>query len=61
MKEYDVQVLKAEIQNGISQVDDSLTIRDFNCTYNKAKRNLSINFTASNAEGETVEVSTEMG
>lgn len=61
MQDYNIQLLKGEIQSGISQIDDTLSIKTFNCNYDKAKRTLSINFTASNADGESVEISTEMG
>lgn len=60
MREYDIQQLKAEVQDGVRQVDDTLNVTDIDCTYDKNKRVLSINFTASNAE-EEIDVSTEMG
>ena len=61
MQEYDIQLLKGEIQHGISQVDDTYSIKSLNCDYVKAKRTLSIKVVANNPNGDTVEISTEMG
>ena len=52
----DENVVKNEIEQGIAQVDSSLTINEFVCDFDKETRKLSIFFTAKNAEDETVEV-----
>ena len=57
MKDYDINAVKSEILGGLSQVDSSFLIDEFNCNYDPSTRKLSVSFTAHNADGETVEVS----
>lgn len=50
-------VIKAEIQDGLSQVDENLVIGDFETVFEKETRKLRVFFTAVNREtGETVEI-----
>lgn len=55
----DENVIKSEIEQGIAQVDSSLSISEFSCDYDKETRTLKVFFTAKNANGDTVEVSTK--
>lgn len=49
------EVIKAEIQDGLSQVDTNLLIRDFETAFDSTSRTLHIHFTAINKEtSETV-------
>ena len=51
-------VIKAEIQDGLSQVDENLVIGDFETVFEQETRKLRVFFTAENKEtGETVEIS----
>lgn len=50
----DVNVIKSEIEDGVEQVDNTLTVDSFQCEYDKEKRNLKVKFTAKNSSGETV-------
>ena len=51
------EVIKAEMQNGLSQVDENLVIDDFSTVFEKDTRKLRLHFTAVNKEnGETVEI-----
>lgn len=49
--------IRSEIEQGIAQVDSSLTITEFVCDCDKETRKLSVFFSAKNQNGETVEVS----
>ena len=53
--------IKSEIEKGIKQVDDTLTITDFACNIDKEKRQLNVFFTARNANGESVEIKNTWG
>ena len=57
----DENVIKSEIEQGIAQVDDTLTIDDFSCNVDKEKRHLKVFFTAKNPNGETVEIRNSWG
>lgn len=57
----DENVIKSEIQQGIAQVDDTLTIDEFSCIFDKEKRKLKVFFTAKNSNDETVEVNNTWG
>lgn len=57
----DENVIKSEIEQGIAQVDSSLTIDEFSCTFDKEKRKLKVYFTAKNSNDEKVEVSNVWG
>ena len=54
-------VIKAEIEQGIAQVDDTLTISKFDTTYNSKSRALSVNFSATGKGEETLEVNNLWG
>lgn len=56
-KEIDEDIIRSEIQQGLSQVDENLTIEDFSCEFDETTRKLKVNFKAKNAKGETMEVS----
>jgi hypothetical protein len=47
-------VVKYEILQGLSQIDDTFIISDFYMTFDKEKRTLSCSFTATTATGEKV-------
>ena len=57
----DENVIKSEIEQGIAQVDDTLTITEFACTVDKEQRKLNVFFTAKNPNGETVEINNNWG
>ena len=50
-------IFKSEIEQGVGQVDPSLTVEDFTCQYNDKTRVLGITFTAKRTDsGETTEI-----
>ena len=53
----DENVIQAEIEQGIAQVDETLTVSEFACKYDKANRCMKVDFAARTTENETVEVS----
>ena len=54
----DENVIKSEIEQGIAQVDSSLTITEFICSYNRDARKLNVSFSAKSSNNdEVVEVS----
>lgn len=57
----DENVIKSEIEQGVAQVDSSLTITDFSCNIDKEKRILNVFFTAKNANNETVKIQKNWG
>ena len=58
MDEYEI---KNEIEQGIAQVDDTLTITEFSCTVDKEKRHRSVYFKAEDTNGETIEIINSWG
>jgi hypothetical protein len=50
----DVDIVRNEIQQGLLQIDSSFIIDDFSCQVNG--RDLIVNFSAHNSDGEIVEV-----
>ena len=57
----DENAIKSEIEQGVAQVDDTLTITEFSCIVDKEKRHRSVFFKAENPNGETVEISNSWG
>lgn len=58
----DSDVVRAEIEDGLLQVDENLATDTFDCFYDKEKRKLSIVFTATNRETEqTIEINEVLG
>lgn len=55
----DENAIRSEIEKGIAQVDDTLTIDEFVCNFDKESRKLSIFFTAKTTSGETISVNTD--
>lgn len=55
----DENVIRAEIEQGLAQVDSTLTITDFSCLYDAVTRTITVHFTAKSESGETVEVSSK--
>ena len=55
----DENVIRAEIEQGLAQVDSTLTITDFLCQHDTKTRTITVHFTAKSESGETVEVSTK--
>lgn len=56
MENFDKEIIKAEIQNGLLQVDDTFVIDEFNVSLNSLTRELSVSFKAHTESGEVVEV-----
>ena len=51
------ELIKAEMQDGLSQVDENLIIDNFECAFDKETRKLRAHFTANNKEtDENIEV-----
>ena len=51
-------VIRAELQDGISQVDENLTIDEFESSFDKSTRKLKVHITVRESEsGETMELS----
>lgn len=50
-KKPDFDLIRAEIEDGLSQVDSSLTLETFNYDFDKERRKLVLNFTARNKDG----------
>lgn len=57
MQDFDEDVIKNEVLDGLLQVDDTFVIDTFSCEFNKNKRSLNVAFTAHNSDGKEVEVS----
>lgn len=57
----DENVIKSEIEQGIAQVDSSLTIERFECKLDTKTRKLTVRFTAKSQNNETVEVRSTIG
>ena len=53
----DDEIIKAEMQDGLSQVDTNLVVEDFETVYEKDTRKLRVSFTAKNKEtAEKIEI-----
>lgn len=59
MIQVDEDIVRTEIQNGLSQVDSTFAITDFSCHFDPETRKLTVLFTAKNDNGEIVEDSVE--
>lgn len=57
----DESVIRNEIEQGIAQVDSTLTISDFALDLDKENRILKVGFTAKKPTNETVEVNVAYG
>lgn len=56
------EIIKAEMQDGLSQVDENLIIDDFETVFETETRKLRINFKAVNKEtAESIEINNVMG
>lgn len=55
------EVVKAEIQDAISQIDENLEIDDFSCEYDKSSRKLKIYATVKTENNEIIKISNELG
>lgn len=56
------EVIKAVLQDGLSQVDENLVINDFETVFESENRILRVNFTAVNKEtAESIEINQELG
>lgn len=58
-KTIDENVIRSEIEQGIEQVDESMTIEEFECEYDKETRTQKVRFTAKNSNNESAEVNVE--
>ena len=55
------EVIKAEIQEGLSQVDENLIIGEFSTVFEQDTRKLRVFFTATNRiTNETIEINQEL-
>jgi len=54
-KEKTEEIIRNEIEQGLSQVDSSFFIDDFSCELNNKTRKLTIKFIVKNENGETIE------
>ena len=52
----DEDTIRAEILDGLTQVDDSFKIDEFTCIFDSENRALSVRFTATNSSKESVEI-----
>lgn len=50
----DMDIIRNEIQQGLSQVDSSFILTSFNVNEDKINRALTVEFTAQNANGEEI-------
>lgn len=57
----DENVIKSEIEQGMAQVDSSLTIDEFSCIFDKENRKLKAYVTAKNPSNETVVINNSWG
>lgn len=57
----DESAIRNEIEQGIAQVDSTLTISDFACIFDKENRSIKVGFTAKKPTDETVEVNVAYG
>ena len=57
----DETTIRSEIEQGIAQVDPTLTISEFACYFDKENRKLKVGFTAKKQTDETVEVNVAYG
>ena len=55
-KNIDENIIRSEIEQGIAQVDETLTIDEFECQFDSATRKQRVKFTAKNSNDESVEV-----
>ena len=56
------EVIKAEMQDGLSQVDENLVVDNFESVFDKSARKLRVCFTAVHKEtAEAIEISNELG
>ena len=51
------ELIKAEIQGGLEQVDSTFVLTEFSCEFDRANRHLTVNFTATDEAGETITTS----
>ena len=54
----DEDIIKSEIESGIAQVDDTMSLDEFSCSFDSDTRVLSVYFTATSSSGETIAVDT---
>ena len=56
------EIIKAEMQDGLSQVDENLVIDNFETVFESDTRKLRVSFTAVNKEtAENIEINNVMG
>lgn len=56
LSEYDRELIKSEVIQGIKQVDKTFMLDKFDLEFDRVSRNLTVTFTAHNEKGDTVEV-----
>lgn len=56
MQEFQNEIIKDEIIEGLSQVDESLVIDEFACQFDSLSRTLTVKMTISNEAKEAVEI-----
>ena len=57
----DENAIRNEIEQGVAQVDPTLTISDFACYFDKENRKIKVGFSAKKQTDETVEVNVAYG
>ena len=58
-KQQAEDIIKNEIYQGLLQVDDTFVINDFSCEFDRTLRKLAISFSATNGEGETIQLTVD--
>lgn len=54
-KKQDDEIIRNEILDGLQQVDETFKLTKFECSFDREKRKLVIDFSAVNSDGEEVE------
>lgn len=52
----DEDLIRSEIEQAVSQVDDTLTVEECVFAYDASRRKLNVQFSAKKGNGETLEV-----
>ncbi len=60
-KNTDEEIIKNEIEQGLSQIDSSFVITSFAMNFDSSTRKLSVDFQAKNSENEAVEIENTFG
>lgn len=58
---YEESLVRAEILEGLMQVDETFEITSFSCLFDRETREMRVNFTAKTKNGEEIEVGNTWG